>query len=102
MQLLQQGSRLVLALALLLVLDSSVQGKTQESHLPPHPSVIFASPGVHTNDYIHFKVQNVLYRGTGGKEKGFGGAELFNVSLIKFGIKINETLRQVWPHKHHD
>lgn len=69
MQLPQQGSRLVLALALLLVLDSPVQGKTQESC----PSIIFASPGVHTNDYIHLKVQNVLYCGKGGKEKGFGG-----------------------------
>lgn len=66
MQVLFQCSRLVLALAFILILGSSVQGKTQESC----PPVIFlVSPGVHTNVYICFKVWNVLYCGKGDQKK---------------------------------
>ena len=58
MQVLFRCSGLVLALAIILILDSSVQGKTQVSC----PFVIFLiRPRVHTNDYINFKVQNVFY-----------------------------------------
>lgn len=69
MQVLLPCGRLVLALTLILILDSSVQGKPQDSH----SAVIFCvSPRVHTNNYIHFKVQDALDCGEVGKGKGFG------------------------------
>lgn len=96
MQVLLQCSRLVLLLSLILVLDSSVQGKTQDSC----PCVIFfVSPRVHIKNYTPFKVQNVLCCGKIGLGKRFMVAELLNVSLVKFGTKKNETLRRVKPCK---
>lgn len=86
MQVLLPCSRLVLALALILTLDSSVQGKPQDSR---SPVIFWVSPRVHTNDYIHFKVQDALYCGKVGKGKGFLVTELLSVCLVKFGTKKN-------------